>query len=73
MRTNKYAGKCHGCGQSVDAHAGILERNGRKWVVWCEGCFDKSDHSSYEDRACGDRAYEDRCASQVAYYEADCC
>ncbi len=66
--TNKYAGKCGDCGARVSARAGELERIGRGWVVRCQACFDKSDHSSAEDRECGDRAYEDRCAAQVGGY-----
>lgn len=60
--SNRYSGICNDCRQPVPAGAGILERSGRRWVVWCESCYDRSDNSSYEDRACGDRAYEDRCA-----------
>lgn len=66
IKVNKYPGKCS-CGKSVAAEEGFVERNGRKWIVWCTVCFDKSDHSSHEDRACGDRAYEDRCAAQCGY------
>lgn len=67
---NKYKGSCHCCHKPVEAFQGILEsksgyRGGRRtntWLVWCQECFDKSDNSSYEDRQCGNRAYEDRCA-----------
>ncbi len=71
--TNKYPGKCNGCGKYIRQHEGILERSGSKWIVWCQDCYDRSDHSSYEDRECGDRAYEDRCAQACGYngsYEA---
>ena len=30
--------------------------------VLCTACHDKADHSSAEDRCCGDAAYEDACA-----------
>jgi len=66
--TNKYKGTCSKCGATVSAKSGILERQGRQWVVYCTTCnFDKRDHSSYEDRACGDMAYEDRCAEMCGY------
>lgn len=62
---NKYKGKCKGCGREVLPYGGTVEKVGRVWVVWCVGCYDKSDHSSQEDRECGDRAYEDSCAAAV--------
>ncbi len=62
--TNRYAGSCHSCGNRVEPEAGILERIGKKFVVWCKGCYNQSDMSGDEDRACGLRAYEDRCAEQ---------
>ena len=66
--TNRYPGKCEGRGGRVDSHAGILEHKyGRKFIVWHPACFDKSDHSSYEDRQCGDRAYEDQCAAACGF------
>ncbi len=65
--TNKYAGVCNACGKKVGAQDGHIERAGRRWIVWCGPCFDRSDNSSYEDRCCGDRAYEDRCAEQCGY------
>ena len=67
MMTNKYAGKCHDCGRAVRSHEGVLERIGRRWVVWCQACYDRSDNSSYEDRACGNRAYEDACARACGF------
>ena len=61
--TNKYAGTCRKCGNRVPARTGILKRIGHKWTVTCQQCeFDANDHSSYEDRCCGDMAYEDQCA-----------
>ena len=65
--SNRYPGNCHACKKSVPAGTGKIERIGRKWQVWCSDCYDKSDNSSSEDRACGDRAYEDRCAEQCGY------
>ena len=65
--TNKYAGKCWACGHPVATREGILERSGSKWLVWCQACYDRSDNSSYEDRACGNRAYEDQCARECDY------
>lgn len=65
--TNKYKGTCHDCKKTVASHDGVLERMGRKWVVWCQSCYDRSDNSSYEDRACGDRAYEDACARACGF------
>ncbi len=64
--TNKYAGKCE-CGKQVAARAGQLQRFGRTWSVKCQSCFDRDDHSSAEDRECGDSAYEDRCAEMCGY------
>ena len=64
---NKYRGKCNGCGSTVDAGSGTVERRGRVWVVWCHECYNKSDNSGYEDRCCGDRAYEDQCARDCGY------
>ena len=70
--TNKYKGKCSDCGKSIPACEGILEATGlrqygKRYKLWCETCFDRSDNSSYEDRACGDRAYEDQCYNAVNY------
>lgn len=64
MQSNRFPGKCHSCGKSVPMFKGILERIGRKYVVWCEPCYNKSDKSGDEDRICGDRAYEDACAEK---------
>ncbi len=64
---NRYKGTCNACGNTVAANEGTVERVGRKWIVWCGPCFDKSDNSSYEDRCCGDRAYEDQCAERCEY------
>ena len=60
--TNRYPGNCHSCGKRVSTAAGILERIGRKYVVWCMACYNRSDNSGEEDRCCGNRAYEDQCA-----------
>jgi len=67
MRVNKYSGNCEGCQRRVKAGAGVIERSTGRWLVWHEGCFAGSDNSGYEDRACGDRAYEDQCARAVGY------
>lgn len=66
---NKYAGPCKACGANVPAGQGILEYNhgrGTRWNLWCVSCFNKSDNSGPEDRECGNRAYEDRCARAVS-------
>lgn len=73
---NRYSGKCEACGQTVAEGAGNLEYVG-KWSgdrkrkspyrLWCWDCFNKSDNSGPEDRCCGDRAYEDRCAEACGY------
>jgi len=71
--TNRYPGKCHSCGKHVERGKGVLERVGRNWLVWCMDCYDNSDNSSHEDRACGNRAYEDQCARACGFdgsYEA---
>jgi hypothetical protein len=65
--SNKYKGRCHACGCVVKSYEGKLEKIGRHWVVRCVACYDKADNSSYEDRQCGDRAYEDRCAEMCGY------
>ena len=61
--TNRYSGECHACQKHVEAGAGIVEKIGRKWQVWCADCYNASDKSGDEDRCCGDRAYEDACAA----------
>lgn len=68
---NKYAGRCHSCGVEVEPGAGKVEsvwRRGRsRWLVWCLKCFNASDNSGDEDRCCGNRAYEDRCARACGF------
>ena len=72
---NKYPGQCHCCKQTVPAGTGILESTGgyyrghrsARWLLWCMSCFNRSDNSSDEDRACGNRAYEDRCAAACGF------
>lgn len=66
---NRYPGKCVECGAHVPAYAGFLERRpfGKKFVVWCMSCYTESDNSGQEDRACGDRAYEDECAQKCGF------
>lgn len=63
---NKYPGTCIACQCHVAPGAGKIERAGygrrSRWLVWCGPCFDRSDNSGAEDRECGNRAYEDRCA-----------
>ena len=67
--SNRYPGRCHACGRHVAEFEGIAEKKagGRRagWLLWCEPCYNHSDNSGPEDRACGDRAYEDRCAEAV--------
>lgn len=67
--SNKYRGVCHACGCSVGVNQGKLEYVGgyRSNQLWCMDCFNKSDNSGEEDRCCGDRAYEDRCAEQCGF------
>ena len=65
--TNKYSGKCGACSRPVRAGEGVLERSGSKWLVWCQDCYDRSDNSSFEDRCCGNRAYEDQCARDCGF------
>jgi len=66
---NKYAGCCHACKSRVPAGAGYIESTGRcpsgrlAWRLWCLSCYNASDNSSEEDRACGNRAYEDACGA----------
>jgi len=76
MQTNRYAGKCEACGRTVQAEEGNLEYVGKysggrrrksAYKLWCTNCFDASDNSSEEDRCCGNRAYEDRCAEACGY------
>ncbi len=65
---NKYRGECKQCGGDVPVRAGNIEKTGNKWVLWCASCyFDHLDHSSQEDRCCGDMAYEDECARQCGF------
>ena len=68
---NRYGARCGACGANVPTGKGILESvpggRRRRWIVWCSSCYDKSDNSGAEDRACGDRAYEDECARRVNY------
>lgn len=65
--SNKYNGTCHACGKTVPSGTGKVEKSGygrhTKWLVWCLDCFNASDNSGEEDRCCGNRAYEDRCAA----------
>ena len=65
--TNKYQGRCHDCGKTVQAGSGKLERIKGKWVVWCLPCYNRSDNSGEEDRCCGNRAYEDSCARACGF------
>ena len=69
MNANRFPGVCHACGKPVASGQGMLERSGRgrygKWLVWCAPCYNASDNSGPEDRECGNRAYEDRCAAAV--------
>lgn len=68
MNANRFSGRCHACGQYVRPREGVLENVGGHrpvWRVWCLECFNRSDNSGPEDRCCGDRAYEDRCAAAV--------
>ena len=62
--TTKYKTKCIACGAVVNPGSGHLEKVSGKWQITCEPCFDRRDHSGYEDRCCGDMAYEDTCAER---------
>lgn len=71
---NRYPGKCEACGADLKAGSGKLEyvgtgghRRKSAYKLWCLACFDKSDCSGDEDRCCGNRAYEDRCAEACGY------
>jgi hypothetical protein len=72
---NRYPGTCHACHKPIAASEGYCEstfryRRGRKqgnYRLWCVACFNRSDNSGEEDRCCGDRAYEDRCAAACGY------
>lgn len=59
------------CGCAVSPGTGKVERSGygrhTKWLVWCLDCYNRSDNSGDEDRCCGNRAYEDRCAEQCGF------
>ncbi len=37
-KSNRYAQACADCGAQVNAGAGILNRNGRRWAVTHEDC-----------------------------------
>ena len=63
---NKYKGNCK-CGKLVKPYEGHAEKVNYKWIITCSDCFDKRDNSSCEDRACGDMAYEDRCAEACGF------
>jgi hypothetical protein len=70
-QTNRYSGQCTSCRKAVPAMTGFVEKQGygrrARWAVWCLACFNRSDSSGAEDRACGDRAYEDACARAVGF------
>lgn len=73
---NRYPGICHCCGKPVPAGTGKLEFTGgyyrgrrQKYILWCMPCFNASDNSGPEDRCCGNRAYEDRCAQACGFNE----
>ena len=59
-------GTCWACKSAP----GFFRNRGAAAPVWCDACnvklsandFRNRDHSSHEDRACGDTAYEDACA-----------
>ena len=65
---NKFKGTCGTCGAFVFAGCGQVHRSGNRWKVYCLDCgsMDRRDNSSHEDRACGNSAYEDRCAERCA-------
>lgn len=65
MTPNRYEGMCVDCGHEVRPYRGVIEKVGGKWITRCHPCYDASDNSGQEDRECGDRAYEDRCAEDV--------
>ena len=71
---NLYHGECNACHKPVAKRAGYVEfkqtgrgRRGGHYIVWCKACYNASDNSGDEDRACGDRAYEDACARACGY------
>lgn len=71
MAANRFSSRCQACGKKVRSYEGKVEWNGRKWVVWCMACFDQSDNSSYEDRVCGNRAWEEQCAERCGEEEEE--
>lgn len=71
---NKYPGKCAECGTFVPKYAGTVEKHGERhsrFVLYCRACFqvryDRADNSSFEDRCCGNSAYEDACARKCGF------
>jgi hypothetical protein len=50
---NKYRGTCHICGAAVAPKQGSLHRQGRRWLVTCQGC-----QSGHEDQMTASRALE---------------
>jgi hypothetical protein len=68
--TSRFRSRCAGCAGTIGRGTAIVYNSDqrRAYHVGCtttEGAqvaFDRRDHSSAEDRCCGDAAYEDACA-----------
>jgi len=48
---NKYRGTCHKCGTAVAPRRGSLHKQGRKWLVTCQGCQSGNEGPMTIDRA----------------------
>jgi len=59
---SKYPGTCRNCKAPIK-RGDLITYHGRGSGVSCAKCSPTTDNSSYEDRACGDTAYEDACAA----------
>ena len=64
---SKIAGRCRACGRPIAKGTEIFwdAVHGARHAE-CDGA-DHQDNSSFEDRECGDLAYEDRCYEQTRY------
>lgn len=58
-KRNKYAGLCEECGLPVKPGDGTIERQGRRWLVYCQK--HTPEPTPGPDRV--DMAYEDQCAA----------
>ena len=70
--TAKYNGKCACCGVAIRKGETIIyDRSKGAFHPSCSpderSEFNRRDNSSFEDRACGNQAYEDACAAACGY------